>query len=108
MITHENLVQAVYEDINDWSCEGCRTCNVNIDCISCSENKVIEYENAIREEGKQMALADLTEHDKEVIRKFAEWAYDHSIIDVVRTKEARIAKYIEEYEKQMKEGGKNG
>ena len=50
----------------------------------------------------------MEKHDKEVIRKFVEWAYDHSIIAGVRTKEARIAKYIEEYEKQMKEGGENG
>lgn len=58
MITHENLVQVVYEDSHDWSCDGYRTCDVDMDCMSCCDNKVTEYENAIRADERKSVLED--------------------------------------------------
>lgn len=52
MITHENLVGAVYQSVGAWSCpngEG----NCDCDCRECAEKLIKEYEDAIRADGKR-------------------------------------------------------
>lgn len=62
MITHKNLVDAVCRSIDPWTCPR-EDCPNDHGCRECAERLVTEYENSLR--------AD--EHDKEVVRKFAEW-----------------------------------
>lgn len=59
MITHEDLVDAVCQCVDVWSCPSpsyAETCPLSKSCVECAENLVTEYENSLREEGKRLAI----------------------------------------------------
>lgn len=62
MITHENLVSSVFQSVGAWACPNGGNCDC--DCGECAERLVKEYEDALREEGKQKALAEMNDLGK--------------------------------------------
>lgn len=76
MITHENLVYAVYQSVGAWSCPNGEE-NCDCDCRECAEKLVKEYESVLRAEGareyrESLPNINFVEHDKKISNKTIE------------------------------------
>lgn len=87
MISRDNLVQAIYDNVDEWSCEySCphiteeaKECS----CYTCAEQKLKEYEDSIR---------------RQAIKDFSAWFSEVLKIDEC-LREYTEQRWIEDFEK---------